>query len=211
MFAYLLKGSVGVSVIHHRTIVRAENDERVLRDAKTIQCGHELSDGPIEFEDAVGTESVGRLALESLVRHARHMRFVRGIKKEEGLVLLRFDARDATPHPLVGEVLVTESRLFPARVEADTADPVVDRVVVTVRPVHLEGVAMRHAGWMGFRGNLLVNAYRVGRIEIADTTILQIDLRDAVVRRWQKKTMAKADVERARSDFCIPIRPFRTS
>ena len=83
--------------------------------------------------------------------------------------------------------------------------------MVTVRPVHLEAVAMRHAGRMGLRGNLLVNAYRIGRIEIADTTIFQIDLRDAVVRRGQKKTMAKADVERARTDLCIPIRPFRTS
>ena len=48
-----------ITVINHRTVVAGENKQGVIGNAQTIQCIHNLTNGPIQLKDYVttGTET----------------------------------------------------------------------------------------------------------------------------------------------------------
>ena len=108
--------------------------------------------------------------------------------------------------PFVGQIFVAEARLFAAGVETNSTDAVVDRLVVAVRPVELEFVALCQAGRMILGRFHVADPERIGRIEIFHTVIFDIDLRHAVVGRGQEITVVEADLERARFQLAIPVR-----
>ncbi len=70
--------------------------------------------------------------------HAGDVDIVGGEEEEEGLVLVGFDPLDGLGDPFIGEVFIAEAGLVSAGVESDTADAVMDGVVMAVGPVHFE-------------------------------------------------------------------------
>ncbi len=135
------------------------------------------------------------------------MDVVRGEEQKERFTLVLLDELDRLLNPLVGKVFIAEARGMPAGVEADAADAVVDRRVVAVRPVHLQRVAMRDSGGMIGARLLVPDPQRIGRIEIRNAVIVDIDLRHAVVGGRQQKASVETDFERPRLQVAIPIGP----
>ena len=147
-----------------------------------------------------------RHALEPLVRNAWDVKVVGGEEEEERRVLLRFDEGVGFLHPLVGEILVAEAGGLATGVEPDAADAVVDGAVVAVRPVHLEGVAVRLARRVVGRWDLVPDPERVGGVEVQDAVIFEINLRDAVVRSGKEEGRVEADLQRPGLELAIPLR-----
>ncbi len=132
MVAQLFDGIVFVAVIQHGTIIRAEDNECVFRDAQTVECLHQFTHAPIELQDAVAARTLRRLPLKTLVSDARDMDILRGKVQEERVPLIRLDEAIRLAHPGIGEVFVTEAGTRAPGVEANAADPVMNGLVVTV-------------------------------------------------------------------------------
>ena len=206
--AELFEGFVFVAIVHDGAVIGAEDDEGVFGELETVESLHDLADGPVELDDGVGAEAVGRDALKALVRDARDVEVVGGVEEEEGLVLILFDEGVGLLDPLVSEVFIAEAGLVAAGVEADAGDAIMNGGVVSMGPVHLEGVAMGDSGGM-IRGRFFSsNPEGIGGVEVEDAAFGDVDLRDAVVGGGEEEVVVEADLARAGLEFAIPIGAF---
>ena len=206
--AELFEGFVFVAIIHDGAVIGAEDDEGFFGELETVEGLHDLADGPVELDDGVGAEAMGRDALKALVRDARDVEVVGGVEEEEGLIFVFFDEGVGLLDPFVGEVFIAEAGFVAAGVETDTGDAIVDGGIVSVGPVHLEGVAMGDAGGV-IRGRFFPsNPEGIGGVEIEDAAFGDVDLRDAVVGGGEEEVMIEADLAGAGLELAIPIGSF---
>ena len=73
-----------------------------------------------------------------------------------------------------------------AGVKADAADAVMDRGIVPVAPVHLQRVPMRNSSGMVRARFHSADPERILGVQILYAMILNVHLRDTIVRGWQK-------------------------
>jgi hypothetical protein len=150
--AVLLNRVIFVAVIKHRPVVAAEHDQRVVGKALLSKQLRQLAHAPVKLEDRIAAWPKLGEPLKPLVHNPGHMAFMRRKEQEEGLPWgARLMLRDACPaplHPGIGQVFIAEAGSMAAGVEADAADAVVDRLVVAVRPVHLQARPLALAGGM---------------------------------------------------------------
>ena len=204
--AEFFDGAVFVAIVHDGTVVRAEDNEGVLGEVEAVEGLHDFTNGPVELDDGVGTETVGGDALEALVRDARDVDVVRGVEEEEGLVFVLLDEGVRFFDPLVGEVFVTEAGFFSAGIEADAGDAIMDGAIVSVGPVHGEGVAVALAGGVIWGGPFASNPEWVCGVEVEDVAVGDVDLRDAVVGGGEEEVIVKAELSWSGGELAIPIR-----
>src|SRR5690606_12301020 len=101
--------------------------------------------------------------------------------------------------------LITKPSRLPAGVESDPADPVVNRRIVTMRPIEFELVTMRQPRRMILARFFRTDPQRIGGIEIANAVILDEHLRDTIVRRRQQEAVVEPDLQRPRLEFAVPV------
>ena len=126
MVAHLFERAVLVAVIADRAIVRAKNNERVVGKFQPVEGLDQFANAPVELHDSVAAKAEAGCAVEAFVRHARHVQIVRREKQEERIGLVGFDPFVRLFHPLVGKVLVPESRRMATGVKANPTDAVVN-------------------------------------------------------------------------------------
>ena len=69
------------------------------------------------------------------MRHARHMDVMAGEEEKERCVLVGFDPFVGAFYPFITEIFIPESGRVTSCVKADTADAIVNGVIVTMAPV----------------------------------------------------------------------------
>ena len=77
------------------------------------------------------------------MRNARHVNVMRRKEQKERLLLVLLNPGIRLLHPCIRQILITKTRRLAARVKSNAADPIVNRTIVPVTPVHLERLAMR--------------------------------------------------------------------
>ena len=205
--AHLFERAVLVAVIADRAIVRAKNNERVVGKFQPVEGLDQFANAPVELHDSVAAKAEAGCAVETFVRHARHVQIVRGEKQEERIVPVGLDPFVGLLHPLVGEVLVAETRRVAAGVKADPADAVMDGRVVPVAPVHLEGAAVRKPRRVVGAWLFPADPQRILWVEILHAMVHDINLWHAIVGGGQEVVEVKADFARAGFQVAVPIRP----
>ena len=113
------------------------------------------------------------------------MSVVRREKQKEWLMPVRFHELDGLINPLIRQVLITKPRRVASCIEANSTYPIVNRCMMTMRPIHLQGTAMREPRRMLGIGLGVTHPQRILRIEIRNPMIVNVNLRHSVVRRGQ--------------------------
>ena len=134
------------------------------------------------------------------------MNVVRRKEQKERFVFVRFDKLLRLQNPLVSKVLITKSRRVATGVKPNPTDPVVDRTVVSVRPIHFECIAMALPGRVVLAGFLSAHPKWVRSFQIQNVMILHVDLRYTIVSRWQKKTGIEPNFQWPRFKCTVPVR-----
>ena len=210
MIAQFCHGVVLVAIIEDGAVVTAEHDQRVSSQAQPIDRRSHLADGPVEFHDAVSPGAQSRGALKPFMRDPWHVDVVRRQQQKEwpgfrpGMGL---DPANTLAHPGIGQILVTEPGLCPSRGETDPADAIVNRIVVTDRPVHPQLVTIIHAVWMIHHRLRITHPQRVGRIEVLDDVILDDHLRHTVVGGGEQEAVVEAVFVGPWHEPAIPVGP----
>ncbi len=145
--------AINVAVIEDGAVIRAENDEGVLRKAVFREGFRDLADTPVELEDGVTTQAGSRFPLKALMWNAGHVDVVGSEEEEERAVFVLFDIKLRLLDPFVAKILITETSCVASGVKADARHAVVDGIVVAVSPIHFQFRAVIDA----------VRVIRVGR------------------------------------------------
>jgi hypothetical protein len=77
--------------------------------------------------------------------------------QKERLVAMSSDPPVCFLNPVIRKILVSKTGLVPAGVETDSTDPIVDRCIVSVRPIHLQLSAMSHTRGVILAGLVFTN------------------------------------------------------
>ena len=196
-----------VSVVKYRTIVAGEDDDGVLQESFFFQLADDLPHTPVGFDDDIAPWSHGGRTYELAVGDARHVRFVKSVIEEEGLVgRLIVDERADTIEQVLSHILVTPQGRTSASHEADARNAVDDCVVVAVRRSDL-----RHEFWVGdgrgqaFEILLITDLDGVGGIETHDVAVLDIDARHAVDCGGKDARIVEPNLVGTRFDMVVPI------
>ena len=205
--AHLFERAVLVAVIADRAIVRAKNNERVVGKFQPVEGLDQFANAPVELHDSVAAKAEAGCAVEAFVRHTWYVQIVRREKQEERIVPVGLDPFVGLLHPLVGEVLVAETRRVAAGVKADPADAVMDGRVVPVAPVHLEGAAVRKPRRVVGAWLFPADPQRILWVEILHAMVHDINLWHAIVGGGQEVVEVEADFARAGFQIAVPIRP----
>lgn len=206
MAAVFFYGLVFVAVVEDGAVIGAEDDEGSFSELEAVESLKDLADGPVEFGDGIAAVAEWGGVLEAFVGHAGDVDIVGGEEEEEGLVLVGFDPVDGLSDPFIGEVFVTEAGLVSAGIEADTADAVMDGVIMAVGPIHFEGMAVGEACGVIGVGFFIADPKGVEGVEVEDGFIFHVDLGDAVVGGGEEEGVIEADLEGARGERAVPVR-----
>ena len=205
----ILLGAVVVTVVDDRAVVAAQNHQSVGGQIQSVERGQNLPDAPVEFHDHVPAHAAAALSDKTRVRHARHVRIVRGEIEKERLAFVPLDEVHGFAGQNVGLVLVFPTGRMAAGHEADAADAVNNSVVVALAETHLEQFRMSLAGRFVADGLAVADMNGIVWIKAEYSVVFDIDTGDAVAGGWLQEGVIKTDFQRPRLDLAIPIRPSR--
>ena len=94
MVAALFERKVLVTVVHDRSVVGADDDQRTLGETEAVERLHQFADAPVELHDRVRPEAEPGHTLEPFVGHARHVKIVGGEKEKERVAPVGLEPRD---------------------------------------------------------------------------------------------------------------------
>ena len=106
--------------------------------------------------------------------------------------------------PFVRQIFVTKTSSVSAGVESDSGNAVVDGVIVTVGPVHLQRVPVGDARRVILARLLLPDPEGVLRIEVHDTVVLDVHAGHTIVGRGHEEAVVEPELERAGLEFTVP-------
>ena len=142
MVSESLDRAVFVAIIEHRPVVAADHDQGTLVEIAFLEGLDQCTDRPIQLHDRISSGSVRSRAREPLMHNPWDMQRMRTKVQKERFVAMRSDPRVGLASPMIGKILVSKTSLRPPRVEPDSANAVMDRRVVAMRPIHLQRTAM---------------------------------------------------------------------
>ena len=70
MVTVFCDGSIFIAVVEDWAVVRAEDDECIFREFKSVECFNEFADAPVELDNDIATVAEFGFALEAFVWNA---------------------------------------------------------------------------------------------------------------------------------------------
>ena len=181
MVAQLLHRLVLIAVVDDRSVVAGEDDEGVAGELRADRArrGSRRPTSPVARSHRRAGPSASCRQTADAAR-AAHADRASAKKRKNGLRPMLLDERDGLAGEDVGHVLVFPQRRLAARHVADPADPVDDRLVVSVAGLHREQVGFARAGRPVADRLAVADADGIGGIEAGDAAVLDVDGRHAV-------------------------------
>ena len=206
-----LDRTVFVAVVENRTIITAQQHQRVFVEIAFLERLDQFPQRPIQFDDCISARTVGSGTGESFVNDTRDMDRMRTEIQKERIFAMISNPLIRFSNPVVREVLIAEASLMAPGIESDPTHTVMDRRVVTVGPVHFQLVPMGDSRGVILAGLGITDPEWIGWIEPQDPIVMDEDLGNPVVGRGHQQAVIESKVQWSWPQGTVPIRTFWAS
>ena len=194
-----------------RTVVAADYEQRIVREAERVERIEHFSHRMVERKDGVAAGPHAAPAREAFVRNARNMDVVGPqVEEERPAAVVGDEPQGLFGYP-VRDLLVAPQGAFSALHVADARNAVDDGLVVSVGGSHPQQLGVVASGRLSREGFFVAHGDRVFWVEVHDPLVLDVNARDAVARGGHDEGVVEPDVPQSRSDFAVPLLPGRLS
>ena len=194
-----------ITVVNHRTVVAGENKQSVIGNAQTIQCIHNLTNGPVQLKDYVTTGTETTLSGKTRMRNARHMYILCTHVQEERFIgrrtdkVLRFFSDD------IGNFLVIPQGRLTSRHPSDTRNTVDNGIVMSLTRFQFHQFRILFTRRPVAYFMVIADSNRVGRIQSGHSSVFHKHTRHTVYRSRNNKFIIKSDTLGIRFDEPVKI------
>lgn len=198
-------GSVIVTVLKHRAVVRREDDEGVVQNSFFFEVFDELSHTPVGFDNGVASRTHGCGSGKAFVGSAGNVRLMETVIKEEGRVAVGRDEVFHLAHKVVGHVFVAPACSCAALHISYSGNAVDNGVVMAVVPFHAEHFGVVDGCGLAGEVVLVVDLNGVGGIEADHIAVLDIYRGHTVVGGCYEARVVEAYLVGSGGDGLVPV------
>ena len=206
MVSERLDRTVFVTVVENWTIITAQQHQRVFVEIAFLERLDQFPQRPIQFDDRISARTVGGCTGESFVNDTRDMDRMRTEVQKERTFAMISNPLIRFSNPVVREVFIAKASLMAPCIESDPTDTVMDRRVVSVRPVHFQLVPMGDTRGVILAGLGITDPEWICWIEPQDPIVIDKDLGNPVVGRRHEQAVIESKVHWSWSQGTVPIR-----